>query len=139
TVLSFTAINLGLSKLDPQAFEIIGKPTLFQFFHYSFSALLFGSIAEITHVRPISEAAFMLEEFAALVLVVILASVLVFVRNDRQVRDLDAVIADLQEEANRAESRIKQTYRLNSIEEARAEIAKLQGIFLNIFEWLSRN
>lgn len=127
TIFSFAAINFGLYKIDPGMFAVAGIPNFFTFFYYSFNNLLFNSIQEITPVTPISQSVSMIESFFALFLVAIFISLLLSVRSQRHADELNEVIKGIEEQGTDMEGFIKDEYRINSIEDAMAELDKLKA------------
>lgn len=127
TIFSFAAINFGLYKVDLSTFAVTGTPTFFTFFYYSFNNLLFNSIAEIMPATVMSQTASMVESFFALFLVAIFISLLLSVRSQRHAEELNEVIKGIEEQGADIESFIKDEYRINSIEDAMAELEKLKA------------
>lgn len=127
TILSFSVINLGLYKIDSNFFEFSSAPSFFTFFYYSFNNLLFNSIREIIPISPISQTASMIESFFALFLVVIFVSLLLSVRSQKHSEELNEVIKEIEGQGVEMEGFIKDEYRINSIEDAMAELQKLKA------------
>lgn len=127
TILSFSAINFGLYKINNSFFQFPASPTFFTFFHYGFNNLLFNSTREITPITAISQTVSMLESIFALVLLVIFVSLLFSVRSRRYSEELSGVIKSIQEQAIEIEAFIKDEYKINNIEDAMAELQKLKA------------
>lgn len=127
TIFSFAAVNFGLYKINSNMFDVAGVPNFFTFFYYSFNNLLFNSIQEITPITAISQSASMLESFFALFLVAIFISLLISVRSQRHSEELNEVIAGIEEQGADMEGFIRDEYRINSIEDAMAELDKLKA------------
>jgi hypothetical protein len=91
TILTFAIVNLAMFKFDSGLYQVVGEPTFFGFFHYSFKTFLFNSIKEIEAIRPLSQSLAMIENFFALFLGIIFATLLISVRSQRYSDDLEAV------------------------------------------------
>ncbi|HAG49715.1 MAG: hypothetical protein A2X87_00255 [Deltaproteobacteria bacterium GWC2_42_51] len=127
TIFSFAVINYGLFKIDANLFGYSVAPTFFTFFYYSFNNLLFNSIREIAPTMPISQTASMIESFFALFLVVIFVSLLLSVRSQRHAEELNEVIKGIEGQGKDMEGFIKDEYKINSIDDAMAELEKLKA------------
>lgn len=127
TIFSFAVINSGLFKINSDFFSFSAIPSFFTFFYYSFNNLLFNSIKEIISVMPISQTASMIESFFALFLIVIFISLLLSVRSQRHTEELNEVIKGIEAEGTKMEGFIKNEYKVNSIEDAMAELEKLKA------------
>lgn len=127
TVFSFSAINFGLFKISNEFFSYPTIPNFFTFFYYSFNNLIFNSIKEITPLMPIAQIAFMAQSFFALILVAIFISLLLSVRNQRHTEELNEVINWIETQGTEIEEFIKDEYKINSIEDAMAELEKLKA------------
>jgi hypothetical protein len=130
SVITFTAINFAMYKIDPAAFLASGPPTLFTFFHYSFKAMLFTTINELTPVAPIAQIIGMLNNFFGVLTVVIVASALIAVRGQRYNAQLDDLISTFEHEGREAEEFVRSEFRLSSIDDAIAELTRLQSSVL---------
>ncbi|KKT64993.1 MAG: hypothetical protein UW60_C0048G0002 [Candidatus Woesebacteria bacterium GW2011_GWA2_44_33] len=127
TVFSFAVINFGLYKINGNFFSLSAASTFFTFFYYSFNNLLFNSIKEIVPTMPISQTVSMLESFFALFVVVIFVALLLSVRSQRYAEELNEVIKGIKEQGTEMEGFIKDEYKINSIEDAMAELEKLKA------------
>ena len=137
TVTGFAAINCGLYKVEPKSFSLIGQPTFFIFFYYSFKTFLFGSIPEVTAVAPMSEAMEMVESFFAILLTVILVSLFIFVKSERFISELDGVIKDIESEGAGMADLIQSEYLLN-VDDALARLRELNAGLVDLIYQLSR-
>lgn len=127
TIFSFAAINFGLFKINSGLFGYSVEPNFFTFFYYSFNNLLFNSIKEIVPILPISQTVSMLESFFALFLVAIFVSLLLSVRSQRHAEELNEVIKGIEGQGKDMEGFIKDEYKINSIDDAMAELEKLKA------------
>ena len=127
TIFSFATINYALFKIDAGLFSYPVIPSFFTFFYYSFNSLLFNSIQEITPIMPISQIVSMMEFFFALFLVVIFVSLLLSVRNQRHTEELNEVIKGIEGQGKDMEGFIRDEYKINSIDDAIAELEKLKA------------
>lgn len=127
TILAFAAINFGLFKMNGDFFSYPVIPNFFTFFYYSFNNLVFNSIKEISPLMPIAQISFMIESFFALILVAIFISLLLSVRGQRHTEELNEVIKGIEAQGTEIEGFIKDEYKINSIEDAMAELEKLKA------------
>lgn len=126
TVFSFSVVNFGLFKINTEFFSYPITPSFFTFFYYSFNNLVFNSIKEITPIVPVTQTAFMLESFLALILVAIFISLLFSVKSQKYTEELNETIKGIESQGTEVESFIKDEYKINSIEDAMAELRKLE-------------
>ncbi len=127
TNFSFAVINLGLFKINSDFFSFSTAPSFFTFFYYSFNNLFSNSIKEIAPVMPISQTASMTESFFALFLVAIFISLLLSVKSQRHAEELNEAIKGIEAQGTEMEGFIKDEYKINSIEDAMAELDKLKA------------
>ena len=127
TVISFALANFGIYKLDPGQFAASEPLGLFDFFYYSFNALLFNSTPNVTPFKHLAQFAFMAETSCIFFLVVIFISLLFSVRSQRQTEELDQAIRAIENEGRQMEGFIQAEYRFQSIEEAMLELGQLKA------------
>lgn len=127
TIFSFAVINYGLFKIDANLFGYSTTLNFFTFFYYSFNNLLFNSIIEISPNMPVSQTVSMIESFFALFLVVIFISLLFSIRSQRHTEELNDVIEVIKDQGKDMEGFIKDEYKINSIDDAIAELEKLKA------------
>jgi len=140
TVLSFTFINIAAFKFEPASFVIHEPPaTFFDFFHYSFKSFLFTSIKEIEAVGALSQAIGMVENFLALLLGIIFASLLISVRSQKYSEDLDQVIRIIEKQGQIMEFQIVKEYKIKTIDEALSELDRASASMIKFLYWLSNN
>jgi len=131
TVLSFSIINFGLYKINPDFFEVSSVPTYFTFIYYSFSNIFHSSIREITATAPPSQVVLMTESLFEVFLIGIFVTLVITVRSQRETDEMNKVISYLNEEGRNAEGYLKEKYRYN-IEEAIEALQKLNAFLANI-------
>jgi hypothetical protein len=136
TAIGFAAINCALYKIDPKSFSVIGRPTFFIFFYYSFKTFLFGGIREVTALTPISESIAMVEYFLAILLTLILVSLFIFVRGDRFTSELNGVIENIEREGAGMEDFIQNEYLLN-VDGAIARLRELNAGLVDLVYQIS--
>ncbi len=129
TVFSFTFLNFGLFKINPDYFSFPVQPTFFNFFYYSFNTFLFNQVQEIVAKAPIAQIASMTESFFALFLIAILVSLILSFRVQRESDELNELITFLKKEGEKAEEYLKDKYKLGTVEEAMEALRKLNSIF----------
>jgi hypothetical protein len=132
TVISFTLINYGLYKLDPEYFTFSKNPTFFIFIYYSFNNLLFNSIQEVVASSQISQIYSMYESFSALFLILIFVALVLSVKSQKEEDEMDTLIKGLSDEGSEIEDFIKHNYQFTNIEEAIQALKKLKVAFIDI-------
>jgi hypothetical protein len=132
TVFLFALVNFGLFKISKNYFEFTVNPTFFNFIYYSFNNFIFNIIPEIIAKAPIAQVVSMLESFFALFLAVIFVSLVLSLRSQREVDELNNVIEYLTEEGIKAEGYLKTRYKLNNIQEAMQILNELNSFFVDL-------
>lgn len=133
TSFTFSTINYGLFVINKSYYAVLGVPSFFTFFYYSFNVLLFNQIQELIPIAPISQAVSMLQSFFALFLVAILISLVFSIRSQRESDELKSTIEHLKIESKKLEDFIKNKYKLGSIEEAVEGLKKLKS---TLIDWI---
>jgi hypothetical protein len=139
TIFSFAIINLAMFKFDNGLYKAVSEPTFFDFFHYSFKTFLFSSIKEIEAVRPLSQSLAMIENFFALFLGIIFASLLISVRSQRYSDDLDRAITMIEKQGKIMELQIIQEFKIRTIDEALDELGRAKAGLISVLYWFTRN
>jgi len=125
TIFSFALINYGLFKINPSNYSYTISPNFFNFFFYSFNGLLSNSIPELVAIKPASQVLFMMELSADVFLLVIFVGLVFNIKDQKMVRQIDDLIADLSNEGEEMESYLKSKYQYNSISDAMEALKKL--------------
>jgi hypothetical protein len=137
TTLTFAGVHYALYKIDPTSFEATGHPTFFTFFYYSFYTFIFSSIKELAPVSMLSQSAAMGESFIALFLLAIFVSLAFPYRSEHYTRELNDAIADIETEGAWMEDFIKREYNLSGIDDAIAQLQRLEAAFIRAALFLS--
>jgi hypothetical protein len=127
TVFTFSAINLGLFKIDSSLFSFNSKPTFFTLLYYSFNRFFYSSIKEIIPTMPISQVVSMVESFLTVIIAVIFVSLLFSWGSQKHKEELNEVIKTIEQEGEKMEGMIKDEYRFKSIEDAMMELRRLKS------------
>lgn len=140
TILSFAIINnLAMFRFDSGLYIAAREPTFFDFFHYSFKTFLFSSTKEIEAIRPLSQSLAMIENFFALFLGIIFASLLISVRSQRYSDDLDRAITMIEKQGKIMELQIIQDFKIKTMDEAIAELDRAKAGMISVLYWFSKN
>ncbi len=137
TMVGFAFINYGLYKIDPASFTLNTQPRLFIFFYYAFNNLFSNSIDQIAAGSMVSQITHMVEYCFAMFLVVILVTLFFSVKSQKYAEGLNNVIEELRRQGDLMESRIRNEFRLMSIEEALSELDRLKTSSLKLLYWFS--
>jgi hypothetical protein len=138
TVISFALMNYGIHKIDAATFNTLMKPDFFSFLYYSFYHLSFSSIPQIVPATSISQGLSMVESLFSLLLVSILGSLFLSVKNQKYIDELSVAIGDIEAEGESMETFIKHEYKMNSVEDALTELEKLKSGMLKLIYFLSQ-
>ena len=138
TTISFAAANFALFKIDPAFYEAKPDPNFFTFFYYSFNNLLFNSIREISPISAQAQVMSMLESFFALFLITIFVSLALSVRNQRASDELGAAIDSIEADGRHMEVFIKNEYRVSSIDDAMAELERLEAGLARLLSYITQ-
>jgi hypothetical protein len=137
TILTFATINFALQKIDGRQFILTADPSFFISFYYSFNSFLFNTIPDMVPISYLSQSVVMFERFFALCLVAIFASLLIAVRGQRYAAELDSAISEIESEGRWLETLIRDEYRINSVDEAIAELERVEAGINKILVFLS--
>lgn len=137
TIFSFALIYSGLFKIEASYFAYSSEPNFFTFIYYSFNNFIFNSIDSLTATHPIPQTAWMIQAFLVFFIVVILVTLLLSVKNDRHIEELNQVIKEVEDEGKDMETFIKDEYKINSIVDALDELKKVQAAFVKFIYKIS--
>lgn len=138
TAITFAGIDFGIYKLWPETFTTASAPNFFSFFYYAFNGMFFSGVKEIAPTAPISQASLMMQYFCSLFLVAIFISLLIVIRQQRHSQELNEVINTVEREGAFIEDIIRSEYNFSTIDDAIAELEKLESSILRILLFISR-
>ena len=92
TVVVFAVINFALFKIDQSHFMISEFVNFFTFVYYSFNAVVFQRITELTPITISSQIFWMMEAACALYFALIFVTVMFSARNQSQTEELDETV-----------------------------------------------
>jgi hypothetical protein len=129
TTLIFAIINYGLYKINKDLFLVSSAPTFFTFIYYSFNNFIINNaIQEIVPRTDISQAIRMMQGLFSLFIVVISVSLLIPATTQKHATELDKIVKDLDARGAEIESYIRDEFKINTIDDAMAELAKLEAV-----------
>jgi hypothetical protein len=138
-IVAFAFINAAIFKVDAEQFAFVTPPSAFTFIYYSFNAFVLGSINELMPVMVFAQAANMLEKFLALCMGLIVVSIVVSHKGQRQSEELTAAIRSVESEGEKLESFVRSEYHFETMDDAVAELERLKGSLVKIILWLSQS
>jgi hypothetical protein len=138
TVVSYSAINLALYKLDAQEYTLVGSASPFLFLYYSFHVFLFNGITEVSATGLYSQILSMSEQFFAIILLFILIVLFFSVRSEKYKDELSSAIREAEESGHVLDNLIRSTYRMTQAE-ALEEIRRMNSNLIGVIDWLSRD
>lgn len=127
TIFSFSLINYSIFKINSSLFEFIEIPTFFTFFYYSFNNLLSIPINELTPISPFTQSVSMITTFFSFFIVAIFITLLLSVKSEKTVNELNEIILGFGNQGKTLEVFISEEYKINSIEDALIELEKLKA------------
>jgi hypothetical protein len=138
TVIAFAFVSLALYDFDPNAYVHHGSPRLFDFFHYTVNLVLGGSIRELEAQTQVAIAlADMMRLSGLFVLVTVLATFVLSLKQSRQDDQMRESIAQIKARGRQFESEFAEQYEV-SIAEAIERLRQAPGAFIRVASWLSR-
>jgi hypothetical protein len=139
TIVAFAFINFALYRSDASAFSAKTTPQLFDFFHYSISLVLGGSV---DYLSAHSQVAIALGDLVKLtgpvILVTIFATMILSLRQTRQDDQMKDSIARIKARGRQFDAEFQAQYEV-SIEEAVERLRELPGTLLGVVAWFSRH
>lgn len=118
SVLSFAVIYFGLFRIDQSGFFAPENAGLLDFVGFSFTILMTSSISEVAAVSGAALAITYTQLFVSLLLIVLLAFMILTSIREKYNNDLDGLIEELGEAADKSIKHIEENYQitLNAIE-----------------------
>ena len=139
SVFIFTLINFGLHKINPNHFSIESAPSFFMFFYYSASSLFGHSITEIVPITTISRIFSLLEIFSTFLLIGILFTIILSVRNDKEIAEMRTAINEVKKMGDEMEDFIESEYGM-SVNDALVRLVAMKTVgLLKAIEYLTKN
>ena len=138
TVLSFACANYGVYQIMASDLAVVGHPTFFTFFYYSFANQIARSIAEITPTRPITQLLLMLQFFCSLLVAFVFVALLVSARRQRLSHELGKVVEGLEAEGHTMEEFISTHYQMATIADAISALQQVKAGLINLIYHLSK-
>jgi hypothetical protein len=135
TVVVFLFLNLGLNKIDHNAFSIQGSARTIDFFFYSCGLFFGGLNSGINAVSDPAKILYIAEICFRWLIVVILFYFLFNVVRKKHKSDIDTSITHLREQGAELEKVIAGEYQL-SVDEAVEEVTKVKGSMLVLINYL---
>jgi len=137
TVFSFAIVNLGLYKIDHGSFAHDSTPSFFTFIYYSFNTVVFNRISDLVPIVVTTKISWMLEAASALFIGLIFASLILSIRRQKQVEELNTAIAVISGYGREVENFILGEYKFSSVDAALRELEQLKGVFVSFIYKLS--
>jgi hypothetical protein len=139
TVFSFAAINFALFKIDASLFLTSHTPMFFDFLYYGVIGLFGNSTPDLIPVGTLSKLASIAEVFFAVFLFVIFVTLALSTRSEKYAAELNDVIQKVEKEGEDMEIFIRDEYKINSVEDAMAELDKLKAGFAKFLYAITEN
>src|SRR5581483_6293016 len=137
TLLVFSFVNLSIYKIDQTAFDVPSPPFFFTFVWYSFNAFVNNFVREIVPIAPLSWAAWMTNCVFSFLLLSVIISLYFSVSSKRKTQELDYAIKLFEAEGRELEVFIRSEYSVASVEEAQAELEKIEASLFKLLLWIA--
>ncbi len=137
-VVTFGAVYVVLYKIEPFDFTASQTPSIFQFFRFSFSVAYFSSIPELSAASVLSQTLVMLEAFCTLATVTVSVGLLVNFKSQRANHDVDSLVTAFAKAASEADELVRLRFRFPSVDEAQAELQRLESGLMQVLLFLTR-
>jgi hypothetical protein len=138
-VMSFALINYALYKISPALYQFTySKESLFAFVYYSAGSMFYAANG-LVPVEPLSQFVHLVQFFCALLLLVILATVIISLRNERYSTQLEEVILSMEKEGWAAEAMLLSEFNLGSIDSAIDALQRAKAGLIGFIVYLTKN
>ena len=139
TIFAFGLINYAMFKIGPNLYQFTySQPSLFAFIYYS-AGSMFYTANGLVPIATVSQAIQLLEFLCGVLLLVILVTVLVALRNEKYSQELENVISSVEREGHAAESVLQSGFNLDSIEAAIAALQQAKAGMAAFIIYLTNN
>ena len=139
TIFAFGLINYAIFKIDPNLYQFTySHPSLFAFIYYS-AGSMFYTANGLVPVATVSQAIQLVEFLCGVLLVVILVTVLVALRNEKYSQELENVISSVEREGYAAESVLQSEFNFDNIDAAIAALQQAKAGLAAFIIYLTNN
>jgi hypothetical protein len=139
TIVAFGLINYATFKIDPTLYQFTySHPSLFAFIYYS-AGSVFYTANGLVPVESASQAIQLVEFLCGVLLVVILVTVIVALRNEKYSQELENVISSVEREGNAVKSVLQSDFDFDSIDAAIAALQQAKAGLAAFIIYLTNN
>jgi hypothetical protein len=139
TIFAFGLINYAIFKIDPSLYQFTySHPSLFAFIYYS-AGSMFYTANGLVPVATVSQAIQLVQFLCGVLLIVILVTVLVALRNEKYSQELENVISSVEREGYAAERVLRSEFNFDSIDAAIAALQQTKAGFVAFIIYLTNN
>lgn len=139
TVVNFGFVNYAIFKVDPHLYQFTySHSSLFAFIYYSAGSMFYAANG-LVPVGLVSQAVQLLQFFCGVLLIVILITVIVTLRNEKYSFELEQVIATVEKEGRAAEDVLRSDYNYDSIDAAIGALEKAKTNMVAVIVYLTNN
>lgn len=139
TIFAFGLINYAIFKIDLNLYQFTySHPSLFAFIYYS-AGSMFYTANGLVPVATVSQAIQLVEFLCGVLLVVILVTVLVALRNEKYSQELENVISSVEREGYAAESVLQSEFNFDNIDAAIAALQQAKAGLAAFIIYLTNN
>jgi hypothetical protein len=139
TVMSFALISYALYKISPAFYQFTySKESFFAFVYYSAGSMFYAANG-LVPVEPLSQFVQIVQFLCAVLLLVILATVIYSLRNERYSTQLEEVIFSMEKEGRAAEALLLSEFNLDSIDGAIDALQKAKAGLIGFIVYLTKN
>jgi len=139
SVMSFALINYALHKISPALYQFTySKESFFAFVYYCAGSMFYASNG-LVPVEPLSQFVQLVQFLCALLVVVIFATVIYSLRNERYTSQLEQVIITMEREGRTVEALLLSEFNLDSIDRAIDALQKAKAGMTGFIVYLTKN
>lgn len=139
SVMSFALINYALHKISPTFYQFTySKESFFAFVYYSAGSMFYASNG-LVPVEPFSQFVQLVQFLCALLAVVIFATVIYSLRNERYSSQIEEVILSMEREGKTIEALLLSEFNLDSIDRAIDALQKAKAGLTGFIVYLTKN
>jgi hypothetical protein len=139
TVVAFSLINYSLFKINPNLYQFTySQPSFFAFMYYSGGSMFYAANG-LVPVAAISQGVQLVQFLCGVLLLVILITVIVALRNEKYAYELERVIASVEREGRAVENVLRNEFNFDSVDAAITALQQTKAGFATFIIYLTNN
>ena len=139
TIIDFGLVNYGMFKVDPTLYQFTySHASLFAFIYYSAGSMFYAANG-LVPIAAASQTVQLLQFFCGVLLVIILITVIVALRNEKYLAELEKVISSVEGEGRAVESVLRSDYNFDNIAAAISALEQAKAGLTAFIVYLTNN